>query len=576
MLSETTYISLGRKLTDKYIRTHINLQELECCEGRTLVEKLYNHFHPGPHVCQTCGSSTKFHSFSKGYTEYCSRECVSKSPVRKERTIQTCLKKYGRAFPKDVEKAKRTCLERYGVEHAAQNDDVKAKAKRTCLERYGVGTGLNMGKSRRTCLERYGVEFTSQIPSTIQKVKQTKLERYGDSNYTNREKSRRTCLERYGMEHATQNEDVKAKLKSTMRSKYGANTWTQAEAMKAHGDVVEMTGEQWLCKCPHEGCDKCEEKLYQTTSQVYRDRIKSGSELCTRILPIGTRGESSIEKFVRSLLDEYSINYIQGSFKTIPPMQLDFYLPDYNIGIECNGIFWHSDRRRPPRYQSDKYQYCLKCGVRLISIWEDWVVNSPDVVKSILLSKLGIYKTRIGARQCSIKELTQAEIDVMMQNHIQGTCKMSYRYGLIYDGKLMAAMGFGKKRRGTIGSAEQDGSYELVRFCSLPGWQIIGGAGKLLKQFIKEVHPSIVTSFSANDISDGHVYEKLGFEKVSENQSYWIIDKKMQRWHRYKFRKSELVKHGYSADLTEREIVNQMGFYRIFDTGQTKWVLKCP
>jgi hypothetical protein len=575
MHSESTYISLGRKLTDKYIRNNINLCEIENCTGENLVEKLYNHFHPEPHVCATCGQPTEFVSFSKGYREYCSRKCLTKSPLRKERTIQTCIKKYGRAFPKDIEKSKQTCLERYGTEHASQNDKIKQKSKQTCLERYGQETGLNIEKSKQTCLERYGTEHASQNPATIKRIKQTKLERYGDSGYNNRTASIQTCLERYGTEHASQNDKIRLKIQSTMRSRYGADTWAQSEALKSHGDIISAIGDQWICKCPHPDCNKCTEKLYQTTPQIYRDRKRHSIELCTNILTIGTNHESYIEKYIRTILDEHNIKYIQHSFKIIPPLQLDFYLPDYNMGIECNGIFWHSDKCKPPQYQSDKYKKCVESGIRLISIWEDWVANSPDIVRSILLSKLGIYKTRIGARQCAIKKLSQHEIDIIMQHHIQGTCKMSRRYGLIYKGKLVAAMGFGKKRRGMMGSIERDESYELARFCTLPGLQIVGGAGKLLKRFIKDVQPSSITSFSSNDISDGRVYERLGFEKVSENQSYWIVDKKMHRWHRYKFRKSELIKRGYSANLTEREIVNQMGFYRIYDTGQAKWILKC-
>ena len=45
----------------------------------------------------------------------------------------------------------------------------------------------------------------------------------------------------------------------------------------------------------------------------------------------------------------------------------------------------------------------------------------------------------------------------------------------------------------------------------------------------------------------------------------------MKRYHRYNFRKSELIKLGYNTQLTESQITADMGLYKIYDTGQTKW-----
>lgn len=65
----------------------------------------------------------------------------------------------------------------------------------------------------------------------------------------------------------------------------------------------------------------------------------------------------------------------------------------------------------------------------------------------------------------------------------------------------------------------------------------------------------------------------MGFKKSGHSISYWYIDKKMKRHHRYKFRKSELVKAGYDKNKTEFDItLGDMGLYRIYDSGQTKWI----
>ena len=113
--------------------------------------------------------------------------------------------------------------------------------------------------------------------------------------------------------------------------------------------------------------------------------------------------------------------------------------------------------------------------------------------------------------------------------------------------------------------------YELYRYCCKEGIQVVGGASRLFKHFLKEYNPNSIESFSSNDISNGNLYQQLGFEKVSDSIGYWYVDKEMNRYHRYKFTKYSLVNEGYDKDKTEYEIMNERGFYRIYDSGQTKW-----
>lgn len=113
----------------------------------------------------------------------------------------------------------------------------------------------------------------------------------------------------------------------------------------------------------------------------------------------------------------------------------------------------------------------------------------------------------------------------------------------------------------------------MYRFCNKLNTQIIGGASKLFKHFINNYQVNKIESFSSNDISNGLLYNKLGFKLESETISYWYIKNK-KRYHRYKFRKSELVKLGYDKNKTEFQIMEDNGYHRIYDTGQKKWIYK--
>jgi hypothetical protein len=45
------------------------------------------------------------------------------------------------------------------------------------------------------------------------------------------------------------------------------------------------------------------------------------------------------------------------------------------------------------------------------------------------------------------------------------------------------------------------------------------------------------------------------------------------REHRFNWRKSKLVKLGFDILKTEEEIMNENGYYRIYNGGNRKWIL---
>ena len=116
---------------------------------------------------------------------------------------------------------------------------------------------------------------------------------------------------------------------------------------------------------------------------------------------------------------------------------------------------------------------------------------------------------------------------------------------------------------------------EMHRFCNKLNMSIVGGASKLFKYALKE-NPNWteVVSYADRSWSMGNLYETLGFKFLhSSNPNYsYIIDG--IRENRFKFRKSKLVKEGYDSSLTEVEIMNDRGYYRIFDSGSKKYIFR--
>jgi len=207
----------------------------------------------------------------------------------------------------------------------------------------------------------------------------------------------------------------------------------------------------------------------------------------------------------------------------------------------------------------------------------EWKVKKA-IVKSIIKSKLGIFDVKLFARKCRIEviESNQMVRDFLETNHLQGFVGSSIKIGLFYGEELVSLMTFGKGRISTGNKKNGDGEYEMLRFCNRLNTQVIGGASRMLKYFIENYNPKQILSFADRRYSNGKLYKKLGFEHVGNTEpNYWYFKPHdYTLYHRFRFRKNILVQMGYDPSKTEYEIMQERGYFRIYDSGSMKFVLK--
>ena len=113
----------------------------------------------------------------------------------------------------------------------------------------------------------------------------------------------------------------------------------------------------------------------------------------------------------------------------------------------------------------------------------------------------------------------------------------------------------------------------MIRFCNKINTIIIGGASKLFNYFTKTYIFSKITTYADLSISDGNLYKKLNMTYLSltpPNYSYFHKDIGI-RQNRFNFRKDILVKQGFDKNKTEREIMKELNYYRIYDCGNLKF-----
>lgn len=287
--------------------------------------------------------------------------------------------------------------------------------------------------------------------------------------------------------------------------------------------------------------------------------------LCTPVSSI-----SKAEKELREFVEANYTGWIEYNDRTIlEGKELDIVLPDLGLAIEYDGIRWHDSSKKPEAYHLDKTNKTEAFGFRLIHVTETEWLAKKDIVKSRLLSVLG-KSTKIYARKTQLKEIPFPR-EFLETNHIQGAGTITkYNYGLFLESELVAVMTFSQPRFTT------NCNYELVRYCSKLGTNIIGGASKLLKAFTNKYGTSIV-SYSDRRWSQGNLYKQLGFEFSHNSKPNYRYHKYKYELSRYQCTKQQLktkFPEFYSDELTETEIMQLAGYYKVFDCGSGVWILK--
>ena len=209
---------------------------------------------------------------------------------------------------------------------------------------------------------------------------------------------------------------------------------------------------------------------------------------------------------------------------------------------------------------------CQNHGVHLIQIFDDEMVNKLPIIKSRILSYLGKNHKHY-ARKLQIVELPSSDYTKFLKSHhLQGVAGASIRLGLIDQSKkLLAVMSFSKSRY-------TDHEYEMIRYCS--DGNVVGGASKLFSYFVKTYSPKSIVSYANRCWSNGKLYQTLGFNDETKDQlntGVWYFNR-YERIHRSNLTKKRLVDLGYSKDKTADEIIDELGYLKVYDCGNLKFV----
>jgi hypothetical protein len=309
-------------------------------------------------------------------------------------------------------------------------------------------------------------------------------------------------------------------------------------------------------------CRKCG-SINQKTLQAF----ERGS-LCDVCHPAGvSQDQSQIQEWLGTC-DPISLQDISPCDRSvIAPKELDLVVPKKRFAIEFNGLYWHSElssRDIDKRSHLEKTLMCREAGWRLFHIFSDEWRDKQDIVKSMILHRLGSSRATVGARNCSVVELTPEQRSSFFdRSHISGDSKSHRAWGLQLGGETLCALSVREPRQKKWKSL-----LEIARFATLPHHHVSGGLQRLLehaKKHAQGIGKVGLLSYADLRFGEGMGYRSAGFELIGDTGlDYWYTDGQV-RIDRFSMRAQD--------GLSERQVASLLKMGRVWGCGSNIWVL---
>lgn len=163
------------------------------------------------------------------------------------------------------------------------------------------------------------------------------------------EKQKKTCIERYGVDSFSKTEmgrEISRKNMTKLRME-NSETLKNEILIPKYKELCENDGLELLefrnrfdCTVM---CKKCGNIFVtRTLGYLTEKNTTNRCKICNPYLVVPNKN-NEIENDFSKFLEECDVKFYRNYRGIISSMEIDFYLPDYKIGFEIDGIYWHSE-----------------------------------------------------------------------------------------------------------------------------------------------------------------------------------------------------------------------------------------
>jgi hypothetical protein len=492
----------------------------------------------------------------------------------------------GKIIPHEVlEKTKQTNLKKYGViapillaENRKKGVEVKKSNALKRKQKRDQELLLNpplpsKEKYYKTMTERYGGPtmkfFLEKNPRTKEQIRRTT------------KKARETWLEKYGTINPQSLPEVRDKTKQTNKEKYGYNCYLNTPEQKKERALQDniktynnfsrfadyctpmFTLEEWL----------------QDTKKEFSWKLKATGETYSArywgYAPIGKFVHSSLEKHIHNILTSWNYKFIKSDRQIISPKELDVFIPSQSLAIECNGEYFHSDKKLGRTYHDKKRKECEEKNVRLLQFFGNEIETKHKAVKSVIKNTLKANDYKIFARETTIVVVEPPYARKFYEKyHVHGFCGASVHYGLLLRGKIVQMMSVGSMRFET-----KLNDVEIIRSATAYNFNVVGGVSKLVSAIKKDFPKHEIHTYVDLSCFTGKGYESANFEYVNTTPPSYFYFKgyRYPIYSRYQTQKHKLKKllgNKFDQTKTEEENMKSVGYFKVYRCSHKHYVLK--
>lgn len=360
-------------------------------------------------------------------------------------------------------------------------------------------------------------------------------------------------LAKYGVEYNSQRKDIhsiwtNSRLDESVINKLGNREWLYKEYVVKKRPSIDIASEL--------GCDYsvvlryC--RMYDFNIRQHYNSSIIETEIFNFIKELGVEVE-------QSKVGLYSDN-----------REIDIYIPSKKIGIEVNGLYWHSEQFKTKQYHRQK-KFDLE-NVRLIQITDNQWIKRKDICKSIIINSLGL-SYKIGARKCTIESYDKVTPEIrefFEHNHMDGFVG-GFRYIVLkHNEEIIAGIILGKSR------FHKEQQTELLRYACRLNTQVQGALNRMISYY-RETNKESILSYVNLSLFDASSYRNNSswkFDGYSEIGYVWTNgDEVISRYMAMKKNLHRILKN-YDSTKTEAENMNSNGYYRYFDCGNAIYINK--